>query len=65
MWRCDTTRTRNAIIFKPTGEACGLDQPGIGGAIFLSSINAKVLETQERCQGQQAAGAVCPDQPIV
>ena len=44
MWRCDTTHTRNAVnklagsavIFKPTGEACGLDQPGIGGAIFFS-----------------------------
>jgi hypothetical protein len=53
VWRCDTTRTRNTInrsagsivIFKPTGEAYGLDQPGIDGAIFFSSINARVLET--------------------
>ena len=73
MWRYDTTRTRNAInksarsafIFKPVGEACGLDQPGIGGAIFFSSINARVPETLARCQAQQAAGAACPDQPIV
>ena len=60
MWRCDTTRTGNAvnksagsaIIFKPTGEACGLDQLGIGGAIFFSSISARVLETLARCQAQ-------------
>ena len=53
MWRCDTTRIRkavnksagSAIIFKPTGEAYGLVQPGIGGAIFFSLINARVLET--------------------
>jgi len=30
---------------KPTGEACGLDQPGIGEAIFFSSVDARVLET--------------------
>jgi len=73
VWRCDSTRTRNAInksagsavIFKPTGEACGLDQPGIGGAIFFSSINARVPETRARCQAQRAASAACPDQPIV
>ena len=60
MWRCDTTRTRNAVnksagsavIFKPTGEACGLDQPGIGRAIFFNSINARVSETLARCQAQ-------------
>ena len=54
MWRCDTTRTRNAvnksarsaIIFKPTGEAYGLDHPSIGRAIFFSSINARVPETR-------------------
>ena len=71
MWRCDTTRTRNAInksagntvIFKPTSEAYGLDQPSIGGAIFFSSINARVSETLARCQAQRAAGAACPDQP--
>ena len=50
---------------KPTGEACGLNQPGIGGAIFFSSINARVPETRARCQAQRAASAVCPDQPIV
>jgi len=73
VWRCDSTRTRNAInksagsavIFKPTGEAYGLDQPGISGAIFFSSINARVPETRARCQAQRAADAACPDQPIV
>ena len=35
---------------KPTNEACGLDQPGIGGAIFFSSINARVLKTLARCR---------------
>ena len=73
MWRCNDIRTRNAdnksarraFIFKPTGEACGLDQLGIGGAIFFSSINARVPETLARCQAQRAAGAACPDQPIV
>jgi len=73
MWRCDTTHTRNAVnksagsavIFKPTGEACSLDQPGVGGAIFFSSINARVPETLARCQAQRAAGAAGPDQPLV
>ena len=50
---------------KPTGEACGLDQPGIGGAIFFSSINARVLKTRARCLARRAARAACPDQPIV
>ena len=54
-----------ASFSKPTGEACGLDQPGIGGAIFFSSINARVPKTQARCQAQRAASAACPDQPIV
>ena len=57
MWRCDTTRIWNAInksagsavIFKPTDEAYGLDEPGVGGAIFFSSINARVSETLARC----------------
>ena len=58
MWRRDSTFIGNAInksagsavIFKPTGEACGLDQLGISGAIFFSSINARVPETLARCQ---------------
>ena len=53
MWRQDSTYTGyainksagNAISFEPTGEAYGLDQPGIGGAIFFSSINARVPKT--------------------
>ena len=73
MWRQDSTCTvyainksaRSAVSFKPTGEACGLDQPGIGGAIFFSSINARVPKTRARCQAQRAAGTACPDQPIV
>ena len=73
MWRCDTTRTRNAVnksavsavIFKPTGEAYGLDQPGIDGAIFFSSFSVRVLETRARCQALRAAEAAFPDQPIV
>ena len=54
MWRQDSTYTgyainksaRSAVSFKPTDEACGLDQPGIGRAIFFSSINARVPETR-------------------
>jgi hypothetical protein len=73
MWRHDTACTGNAInksagsaiIFEPTGEAYGLDQPGIDSAIFFSSINARVPETLARCQAQQVVGATCPDQPIV
>ena len=30
---------------KPTGEACGLDQPGIGRAIFFSSTSTRVPGT--------------------
>ena len=47
----------SAVIFKPTGEACGLDQPAISGAIFFSSINARVPETRARCQAWRTAGA--------
>ena len=40
---------KTICIFKPTGEAYGLNQPGIDGAIFFSLINARVPKTRARC----------------
>ena len=53
MRRWDNTYTRyaidksagNTINCKPTDEACGLDQPGIDGAILFSSTSTGVPET--------------------
>ena len=61
----DNAYTGYTISFKPTDEAGGLNQPGISGAIFFSSINARVPDTRARCQAQRVAGTACPDQPIV
>ena len=72
MWRCDAIRignainksARNAFIFKPTNEACGLDQPGTGGAIPFSLTSSRVPETRVGYQRQGAVNAMRPDQPM-